>query len=159
MTRQISDSTGVLVMALALFAVRINAQHTAVPSSDELGRRDQRVTNEDLRILRRADSILASGAVWNRRDTRICNPTDKTWSLFCALEKASLEVLGEYRHREVALQEIRFAVEDATKGTEFAHRLMDYNNLPSTKFEDIKRVLGVATSRVAARLEAQRQKK
>jgi len=136
----------------------IAAQNTAVSTSDELERRDQAVTDEDLRILHRADEILSSAAVWNRHDTRVCHPTDKTWSLFCALEKASLDVLGEYRHREVALQEVRFAVEDVTKGIEFEHRLMDYNNLPSTTFEDIKAVLKVATDRVAARLAAQKKK-
>jgi hypothetical protein len=129
------------------------------PSSDDLERRDQAVTDEDLKILERADQILKSAAVWNRHDTRECKPQDKTWSLFCAMEKASLDVLGEYRHREVALQEVRFAVEDATKGIEFEHRMMDYNNLETTKFEDIKKILAVATGRVRARLAAQNSKK
>jgi hypothetical protein len=152
-------AVGVVVTVSATFPLATEAQNTAVPSSNELERRDQPVTDEDLRILQRADKILASAAVWNRHDTRVCNPTDRTWSLFCALDKASLEVLGEYRHREGALQEVRFAVEDATKGIEFEHRLMDYNNLSSTEFEDIKHVLKVATDRVAARLAAQKRKK
>jgi hypothetical protein len=155
---------GVLVTVFARLpcgagAATVLAQNTAVPSSDELERRDQPVTDEDLRILQRADKILVSPAVWNRHDTRICKPTDKIWSLFCALEKASLDVLGEYRHREVALQEVRFAVEDVTKGIDFEHRLMDYNNLASTKFEDIKHVLKVATERVGVRLAAQKLRK
>jgi hypothetical protein len=123
-------------------------------TSDELERRDQPVTKEDLQILERASAILSSAAVWNRHDTRECHPSDKTWSLFCALEKASREVLEEYRHREVALQEVRFAIEDVTDGREFYHRLMDYNNLPSTQFADIKRVLTIATHRVRIRLTA-----
>lgn len=126
-------------------------------SSDELERRDQPVTEEDLQILKRADQILSSPMVWNRHDTRVCRPEDKTWSLFCAMEKASVDVLGEYRHREVALQEVRFAVEDVTKGIEFGHRMMDYNNLPSTRFSDIKHVLKTATDRVSARLAAQKK--
>ena len=138
----------------ASLAQTTQAPATFSPSSDELERRDQPVTDEDLRILQRADAILSSAMVWNRHDTRECSPTDRTWSLFCALEKASLDVLGEYRHREVALQEVRFAVEDATKGQEFEHRLMDYNNLTSTTFEDIKRVITVAINRVSARLKA-----
>ena len=128
-------------------------------SSDDLERRDQPVTDEDLKILERASQILTSATVWNRHDTRECKPQDKTWSLFCAMEKASLDVLGEYRHREVALQEVRFAVEDATKGIEFEHRMMDYNNLESTKFQDIKKILAVATRRVRDRLTAQNSKK
>jgi hypothetical protein len=147
-----------LAISATLLTPMAKAQNTAVATSDELERRDQPVTDEDLRILQRANQILSSTSLWNRHDTRVCLPTDRTWSLFCALEKASLDVLGEYRHREVALQEVRFAVEDATKGQEFEHRLMDYNNLASTTFEDIKRVLDVATERVAARLAAQNRK-
>ena len=151
--------TGVMpLMALLLFPSISQSQNTAVPSSDELERRDQVVTDEDLRILQRADAILSTPAVWNRHDTRVCDAADKSWSLFCALERASLDVLGEYRHREVALQEVRFAVEDATKGVEFEHRLMDYNNLPTTTFEDIKTILHVATDRVAKRLDTQKRK-
>jgi hypothetical protein len=139
----------------SIFAPIAKAQTTGVPASDESERRDQVVGPEDLAILTRADEILSSAAVWNRRDTRICDQADRTWSLFCALEKASIYVLGEYRHREVALQEVRFAVEEASKGAQFEHRLMDYNNLPTTTFEDIKHVLAVATERVAARLADQ----
>jgi len=121
-------------------------------TSAELERRDQPVTEDDLRILVRASEILSSPSVWNRHDTRECHPGDTTWSLFCALEKASREVLKEYRHREVALQEVRFAIEDVTDGREFEHRLRDYNNLPSTEFADIKRILTIATHRVRIRL-------
>ncbi len=128
-------------------------------TSTEAESRHQPVTAEDLRILQRADQILSSSAVWNRKDTRTCKPADRTWSLFCALEKASLDVLGEYRHREVALQEVRFAIVDATHGRRFEHRLMDYNNLRSTSFDDIKRVVKVATDRVNARLTSQRPHK
>jgi hypothetical protein len=126
-------------------------------TSPEVESRNRPVTGDDLRILQRADQILASPAVWNRKDTRTCKPADRTWSLFCALENASLDVLGAYRHREVALQEVRFAIEDATKGIQFEHRLMGYNNLASTRFEDIKAVLKVATDRVSARLASQRR--
>jgi hypothetical protein len=158
-------------MFVALFAltflsvVRTSTQTPQQPkiefsqSSDEQERRDQPVTEEDLQILLRADQILSSPTVWNRHDTRVCKPEDKTWSLFCAMEKASLDVLGQYRHREVALQEVRFAVEDVTKGMQFEHRMMDYNNLPSTQFSDIKRVLKTATDRVSARLAAQKKGK
>jgi hypothetical protein len=126
-------------------------------TSEELERRDQPVTDDDLRILVRANQILSSPGVWNRHDTRECHDTDKTWSLFCALEKASREVLKEYRHREVALQEVRFAIEDVTDGRQFEHRLRDYNNLADTQLSDVKRVLTIATHRVRVRLEEQKK--
>jgi hypothetical protein len=53
----------------------------------------------------------------------------------------------------VALQEVRFIIEDLMKGREFQHRLMDYNNLPTTQFKDIKKVLKQATEKVSARLK------
>ena len=114
----------------------------------ELERRDQPVTNDDLRILLKADELLKDESVWNRKDDRECDDDEATGkrSLFCALQKACIDVLGVYDHRRVALQEVRFAVEDATRGQEFEHRLRDFNNLPTTRLADIKRVLRVATT-------------
>ena len=36
--------------------------------------------------------------------------------------------------------------------------MMDYNNLPSTQFSDIKHIIKTATDRVSARLVAQKKK-
>jgi hypothetical protein len=132
--------------------------------------REQPVTEADLRILQRADALLTDPASWNRHDDRVCIDDEATGkrSLFCALQKADTEVLGTYEHRNVALQEVRFAVEDAARDRQtkmlfdalrhfrLPHRLMDFNNLPDTRFEDIHNVLRVATTRVAARLAANR---
>jgi hypothetical protein len=150
-----------LIASLALAAMA-SAQDRSAPdrltnTSEELERRDQPVTLEDLRILLRANELLSSPAVWNHHDTRECHDSDKTWSLFCALEKSSREILKEYRHREVALQEVRFAIEDVTNGREFQHRLRDYNNLSDTQFADVKRVLTIATHRVRIRLDDQKK--
>jgi len=79
--------------------------------------REQPVTKADLRILQRADALLQDPASWNRHDDRVCSDDEAAGkrSLFCALQKADTEVLGTYEHRNVALQEVRFAVEDATR--------------------------------------------
>jgi hypothetical protein len=121
--------------------------------------RDLPVSAEDLRILARADALLKGESVWNRQDDRECQDDEAAGkrSLFCALQKACIDVLGHYEHRRAALQEVRFAVEDATRGRNFEHRLRDFNNLPETRFDDIKRVLRVATERVTSRLKAARQ--
>ncbi len=130
--------------------------------------RDQPATSDDLRILRRADALLGDASVWNRRDDRVCDDDEASgkWSLFCALQKAGREILGEYQHRNVALQEVRFVIQDATRDRQtemviralrrfsLPHRLMDFNNLPETRFEDVKQVLRVASERIAARLES-----
>jgi hypothetical protein len=118
-------------------------------------RPDQPVTADDLRILERADALLKDEPAWNRNDDKHCEDdrAKEQWSLFCALETASVEVLGEYEHTRVALQEVRFAVEEASAGRQFEGRLMGFNNLPETGFADVKLVLRTARERVAARLK------
>ena len=124
-------------------------------TSPQLERRDQPVTPDDLRILLRANELLKDESVWNRNDDRVCDDDEATGkrSLFCALQKACIEVLGKYDHRRVALQEVRFAVEEATVGRDFEHRLRDFNNLPETRLVDVKSVIQVATDRVKSRLK------
>ncbi|MFZ2031701.1 MAG: hypothetical protein WAU68_15420, partial [Vitreimonas sp.] len=75
----------------------------------------------------------------------------------CALQRASMNVLGTYEHRRTALQEVRFAVEEASVGRRYDHRLRDYNNDPVTTLSDVRHVLEIARSRVGARLVAQRR--
>jgi hypothetical protein len=120
-----------------------------------LERRNQPVTFEDLRILEKADAFLKDESAWNRNDDRQCDDDKASgkWSLSCALDVACIEVLGHYDHTRAALQEVRFVVEEVTAGRQFEGRLMGFNNLPETRFEDIKRVLRLARERVEARLK------
>ncbi len=112
-------------------------------------------TPEDLRILDRAQTLLANENNWNRHDTRDCPAKETRLSLFCALKAASIEVMGEYDHRLLALEEVRMAIEEVSGGREFEHRLMDFNNLPETSLADIHKVLALARGRVAAKLRKQ----
>ncbi|MEO8365751.1 MAG: hypothetical protein ABI538_06035 [Pseudoxanthomonas sp.] len=116
--------------------------------------RDLPVTAQDLRILVRTGELLSDASAWNRSDDRECKDDEVTGkrSLFCALHAASIEILGSYDHRRVALQEVRFAIEQVTKGRKFEHRLMDFNNLPDTTLDDVHAVLRIARDRVVARL-------
>ena len=125
---------------------------TACATAPGRENREPRVDATDVAILRRADEILSDASNWNRHDDRKCDPAATTWSLFCALQKASIEVLGAYDHRRAALEEVRFVIEDTYPGQTFEHRLMDFNNLPSTRFEDVKKVLAIARDRVQRRL-------
>ena len=119
--------------------------------------RPKPVTTDDLRILEKADGLLRDESAWNRNDDRVCDDDRATgkFSLFCALGTACTEVLGEYDHRRAALQEVRFVIEEVTRGREFEHRLMDFNNLPETRFDDVKQVLRTSVQRLAARLKQQ----
>ena len=128
------------------------------PTTPQAEDRDQPVSADDLAILVRAETLLRDASAWNRADDRECKDDEATGkrSLFCALQKACIDVLGTYDHRRAALQEVRFAVEDATRGKEFEHRLRDFNNLPTTRLADVQRVLVVAQERISARLKVKK---
>ena len=113
------------------------------------------VSRTDLQILKKADEILSSAAKWNRNDNRVCPKDAKTLSLYCALEAATLAVTGSFEHRGAAMQEARFAIDEITHNKDYEHRLMGYNNDPTTTFADIKKVIALTAKRVEARLKTE----
>lgn len=117
---------------------------------------DRSVSAQDIAILDRTVDLLSSVAVWDREDDRQCHPEDTRFSLFCALRRASEDTLGSYQHRRVALQEVRFALEEATNGRPYEHRLRDFNNDPSTTLADVHAVIAAARNEIASRLAHQR---
>jgi hypothetical protein len=111
-------------------------------------------TMTDLAVLRHADALLSGPSAWNHFGDRECDAAARSWNLYCVLHRASLDVMGVACHRSAAMQEVRWVVDDRTRGVELAHRLMDYNNLPTTTFADIKGVLAEAIQRLSAKLHA-----
>ena len=99
----------------------------------------------------RAKEILSDQSQWNSDDDRVCNENDVKWSLFCALKKATIETLGEYIHRRVALMEVRWIIDKLMEGEDYEHRLMDFNN--TREYDDIIKVLNESIKRVQYRLE------
>ncbi len=95
----------------------------------------------DLKILKRANEILSTEASWNNADDRKCEDDNKNkkWSLYCALYKASFDMIGDFNHRNSALGMVRTTIEELTPGKVYAHRLMDFNN--QNTFKDIQQVL------------------
>jgi hypothetical protein len=137
-------------------AMRTPEQREEVDRANALMQSHSRpVDVHDLEILDRASATLRSESVWDRADDRVCGPNDVAFSLFCALQKASVEVLGEYDHRRTALQEVRFVVDEVAAGRPYEHRLRDYNNDPTTTLVDIRHVIAVARGRIAVRLQDQ----
>lgn len=111
-------------------------------------------TMTDLDVLRRADALLSEPSAWNHSGDRDCDAAARSWNLYCVLHRASLDVMGVACHRGAAMQEVRWVVDDRTRGVDLAHRLMDYNNLPTTTFADIKGVLAEAIQRLRGKLHA-----
>jgi len=110
------------------------------------------VTPLDLQIVRHARAILDTPAKWNRADNRQCPADARTFSVYCALQKATLDAGRSFEHRGAALQEIRFVIDEISASREYEHRLMDYNNDPRTTFADIQDVFRIGEELLALRL-------
>ena len=112
------------------------------------------VTKADLHIMKRAREILNAESKWNRADNRVCPAEAKTVSLYCALQMATVEMSGKAEHRGAALQEARFVIDEIARDRNYEHRLMNYNNDPTTTFSDIQEVLRITESLISLRLKA-----
>jgi hypothetical protein len=102
----------------------------------------------DREILERAATIITSDAVWNRADNRICPAAAKSWSIYCAVERAQLDILGAFHHRRPASELLRDIVDARTKDRPYHHRMMDYNNDPTTHLSDVKSLFAEAIARI-----------
>ena len=111
-------------------------------------------TKLDLEILEMAKRLLSNSRSWHQNDDRKCHDdiANSSWSLFCALKHASMEIVGEYNHRNAAVQTTRLVIEELLPNREFEHILEDFNNLPATNHEDVLRVLASAEDRIRQQL-------
>jgi hypothetical protein len=129
------------------FVAATDSLHLDIDSSREVA-----PSSVDREIVERAAQILSSDRVWNRADDRHC-PGDATkWSIYCAMEKATVEVTGAFHHRRPALQVVRAIVDQRTTGRPYDHRLMDYNNDPTTHLGDVQSLFAEAIERIDANL-------
>lgn len=102
----------------------------------------------DREIIQRAAAVISSDAVWNRHDDRTCPSDATTWSIYCAVEKAQIEVAGGFHHRRPAGELVRAIVEERTKGKDYQHRMMDYNNDATTHLADVESLFVEALARI-----------
>lgn len=115
-------------------------------------KRDIHVSQVDLSILIKADALLSSKSTWSKGRISNCTQSIKL-DLYCALERASVEALGKYVHRQPALQEVRFAIDDHFRERWKQHRLVDFNANKDTSFDDVKHVLAQAIATARGKLE------
>jgi hypothetical protein len=121
------------------FVVKAQGNTTQSPAIDDSQIRPP-ITQADLQIVKRAREILDSPSKWNR--------------LYCALQMATNEVSGKAAHRGAALQEARFVIDEIAAERKYEHRLMNYNNDPTTTFTDIQEVFRIVESLITLRLKA-----
>jgi hypothetical protein len=146
--------TAIAVCLVFLTTLRVRAQEAS--KRDDPDARPP-VTQDDVRIVQRAQQILDSPSKWNRSDTRVCPADATTFSLYCALEKATNDVTGKFEHRGAAMQEARFFIQELAPGKNYHHLLMGYNNDPTTTFADVQTFFNKLQDRIAARLKEQNQ--
>lgn len=142
----------VIAAALASFAVGAETPATQAAAADDPDARPP-VTQGDLQIVKRARELLDSPSKWNRADNRKCPQGANTFSLYCALQGATIEVGKKFEHRGAALQEMRFVIDEIAATRNYDHRLMDYNNDPTTSFADVQEVLRITESLISLRLK------
>jgi catechol 2,3-dioxygenase-like lactoylglutathione lyase family enzyme len=115
----------------------------------EIDLRDEVPPNDlDRQIIQRAAALITSDAVWNRADNRKCPDGARTVSLYCAEQQATIEVTGGFHHRRPALELVRVIVEERSKDKKYNHRLMDYNNDPTTTLADIRSLFAEALAQI-----------
>ena len=155
-SRLLQTSVSILVVIVAIVPAALAQAGKTSPAKKTVQADDSNarppVTKNDLVIVRRVDEILDSETKWNRADTRVCPDTAKTFSLYCALEKASKEV-DTFAHRSAVMQETRFVIDEVAPNRNYDHRLMGYNNDPTTTFADIKKIMRLTEERIAAKLK------
>ena len=102
----------------------------------------------DREILMRATRIISSDSVWNRADNRKCPSAATKWSMYCAVEQAQVDVAGAFHHRRPAGELVREIVDERTKARNYSHRMMDYNNDPTTTLADVRSLFAEAIARI-----------
>jgi hypothetical protein len=107
-------------------------------------------TSLDADIVRRADALLSSAAVWNRADNRQCPASATTWSIYCAMARATIDVTCGFHHRRPAMELVRVIIEARSAGRNYDHRLMDYNNDTTTTLADVHAIFNEALARMSA---------
>ena len=102
----------------------------------------------DQKIVQEAARLLSTPAVWNRADNRKCPASATTWSIYCAMIKASITVTGGSHHRRPAMETVRSIVDKRTATRDYHHRLMEYNNDPTTTLSDVQSLFSAALAQM-----------
>lgn len=112
---------------------------------------------QDLEILQRADALITEPSKWNRKHEGECddNTSNDSYSLHCALVKASEEVVGvwEDEPRRPAIRMLRLTLNKYQNRRFKGKPLRDWNNHPDTTFEEVKQVLKESIDEVKKQLQ------
>ncbi len=144
------DGTGILRTMVGWYALSNVTATAAVIRFDLDASHELAPGALDRQIIQRAAAILSSEAVWNRADNRLCNDGATSWSIYCAMRLATIQVTGGFHHRRPALALVRQVVGERAKGRDYDHGLMDYNNDRATRLADVQSLFAEAERRIPA---------
>ncbi len=136
-----------ILMAVLFLASCYQTETGLVIGVPDYEKRNVEVTQVDLDILLSTDTLLKEKSSWSKEVIRVCKDPARL-TLLCAMERASIEVNGQYIHRQPALQEVRFIIDDNYPNRWKVHRLEEFNSHPETTFEDVKSVVAKAIANV-----------
>lgn len=149
-----------IIAILIIGTLKAQAHRPTGPTLDDPYYFEPAVTPVDIRIAKRAREILNSPEKWDRADTRVCREPSctsgcpeqaTTFSLYCAIEKATKEVGAKFEHRSTVMQHARLVLLDETAPRK-GHILQGYNNDPTITFADIQKVLKLLENRISKTL-------
>lgn len=141
---------GVLRTAYGWFAVSGYNATTAALRFTVDTTRQVAPTDLDRDIIRRASAMLSSMETWNRVDNRRCPGRATAWSVYCALDRAAVEVACGTHHRRPAMEAVRVIVDERSADRNYEHRLMGYNNDSTTTLADVRSLFAEALRRLNA---------
>lgn len=113
------------------------------------------VSKVDLEIIDLCLDYFKDSSHWQQNDDSNCDNdnVNKTWSLLCALQIASIEKIGYYNYRGAALQKTRSVINKLYSDRHYAHPLRDFNNDSKTEFSDIINILNVVKESIETELK------
>jgi hypothetical protein len=115
------------------------------------------VSSQDLQVARRAAAILDAPTKWDRHDTQTCAENATTFSMYCALERASRDLTGTFHDHDGPLMREARGVIDFVAARTYSSRLTDYNNDLTTTFADLQAVFRIVENRIARQLAPPQQ--
>lgn len=111
----------------------------------------------DVAILDRARQIFGAQENRNLNGDRNCDDDEAngSYSIYCAMYQASIDIAGVYRHRRPAMEVFRDILREHYPGN-YVHTIRDINNTSSIPDQDLAEMLDKARSRLESELETGR---
>jgi hypothetical protein len=112
----------------------------------------ENVTQTDIAIIKKVQAILDSPSKWDKSSSQDCAADAKTFGLYCAFKVASIAVTGKPNYDGPAIREARQMISRAPHAARYSARLVDYNNDPTTTFEDLQKLLKTVETNLERRM-------